>query len=275
VTAESSNAQILELGPADIAVYFYRQCQRPVDETGCNQWAIVVDEHGALSRHQSRVIRVPWEALLKMPELHFRSNPYDGHRDRIARFFLDHVKLHDHFEAGEKALLQGNLQPFEWGRLFPSRPTYASDFEFDQAWRDVLEKARPMDTIFAAREDDIMSRLVVWTTQGPFSHVATYLGDGEIWESVTSGLRRGKLTDLYKSRRIWVAVYRHIQHTEREFSFDEAERIAADVAAKYKDGYNWFQAVRHGLMSFRGAHEDAEVPNSFLYRGSWVLIAQA
>lgn len=54
--AESSNAQILELGPADIAVYFDRQCQRPVDETGCNQWAVVVDEHGALSRRQSRVI---------------------------------------------------------------------------------------------------------------------------------------------------------------------------------------------------------------------------
>lgn len=46
MTPESSNTQMLELGPADIAVYFDRQCRRPADETGCNQWAVVVDEDG-------------------------------------------------------------------------------------------------------------------------------------------------------------------------------------------------------------------------------------
>jgi hypothetical protein len=266
---------MIKLGLGDVAIYRDTRCSRPTDETGCNQWAIVVDENGGLARRNSRVIRISFEELLTKPNLHFRENPYVEHRERIAAYFVKHANKHDHFEAGEKALLQGNLQPFEWGDLFPVKPEYPTVDEFERAWDNLLISARPMDTIFTARRNDISSKAIAWITKGPFSHVATYVGNDKIWESVTSGLRTGKLSDLYKSRENWVAAYRHVQHLDRVFLEKDADRIAREAADSYRIGYNWYQAARHGLLSFRGMHEEAKVPNSFLYRGSWVLIAHA
>ena len=267
--SEIADINELVVGPGDVAIYFDNKCLRPIDETGCNQWAIIVDETGGLTRRNSKVVHIPFQELLQMPHLQFRGNPHPDHGERISDFFLNHRRHHDLFEAGEKALLQGNLQPFEWGQIFPTRPEYKNDEEFEDAWKQLLIEARPMDVIFTARCKDPVSRIIARTTHGPFSHVASYLGNGQISESVTSGIRTGQLSDLYKDRSNWVAIYRHVDHLNTMFTFEEAQKITQGVTLDFRDGYNWYQAFRHGIMSFRGKHEESMAPNSWLYRGSW------
>lgn len=273
--AEESKTSSIELSVGDVILYYDDRSERPIDVSGCNQWAIAVEDQIAIVNRPSGIICVRIEDILRRPHLNIRKNPYSSHAANISAYFIRNRRHRSLYEAGERSLLVGNLQIFENGSLFPQRPEYSSVDEFERAWSFLLSSSKPMDVIFTVRFDSLLSRFIAWATHGPFSHVALYVGEGEIFESVTSGLRRGGLTDLYKDRNNWVATYRHVQHLDRTFTHEEAKSIAEQTMASYRPGYNWLDAGRHGLRSFRGNHEQSKAPNSWLYQGSYQMVAQA
>lgn len=171
-----------------------------------------------------------------------------------------------------KALHAGNLPFLITGQIFPDPPVYRNDAEYLSAWDKLTARLLPLDTIFTRDNESKLSRFIAWSTHGPWSHVATHAANGEIWESVTGGIRNVSI-DVYKGRRYRVGAYRHIELLDKPMT---AERAIETVSShRFRpNAYNYVQAIRYGARSFFGDHSHALVPNSMLYQGIYVLIAQ-
>jgi hypothetical protein len=161
-----------------------------------------------------------------------------------------------------------NFEIFLRGTLFPRAPQYFSDEGYEKAWLDMVSQLQPRDMIFTARLDGRVSRLIAWSTGGPFSHVGVYLGDGEMWEIVTSGERVVPIS-TYKGREFRTAVYRTFFPPPKPWAEALKEMQGRGI------GYDYLGAIQHGVRSFFGEHDDSQAPNSLIYQGRLALIAQA
>jgi hypothetical protein len=99
-----------------------------------------------------------------------------------------------------------------------------------------------------------------------------HVDKGEIWESVLSGIRNVPI-ETYKARNYWVAAYRLIEAIENPVT---AERAQAAVRTKRfrPNKYNYRGALKYGFKAFLQDHSHNLVPNSSMYQGNYVLIAQ-
>lgn len=267
-----------ELQPADIVIFFDpRLPPDPGEGPAVNRIGIVVDERGALSlwsdeRGSRRVESIPLQSIPSMPNVQQRRGD-QGHCDEIAAFFLAHVDRPTHFEAGLRALRCGNLQPLITGGFFPHRPRHESNEQFEAAWEVFRSCLQPADAIYTFDSESRISRLIAWATDGAWSHVAAHVGDGEIWESVTSGIRHCSI-DVYKKRRYWVAAYRHIDAVEKPRSKAEIVEAVAKGNSRFRlNSYNYRGALKFGWKAFRGDHSHGLTPNSGILLGNLALVA--
>lgn len=266
----------LEVTFGDIALFWDRRSAL-VPDPERNQIAVIVGDY-ALALRRARVTRIRQVETIPLQELancrklavHRPSLPVDG--ERIAEYFISHRDRPEHFAAGLKAYRSSNFQPLVDNALFPARPTYADDAEYEVAWQTMKTKLAPGDSLFTTCLASPLSRFIAWSTNGPWSHVAWYIGNGEIWESVTSGVRTG-LLELYHGRNNWVAAYRHIGFVSDPMTYEMAKEAA--TAKKWRPGYNYRGAIYCGARAFLGDHDHALVPNSMIYQGLYTLIAHA
>jgi hypothetical protein len=270
----------LVVQPPDIVVFYDKHLplegDERVDEAPVNRVAVVVDEYGALSMGRGlrgrRVERVPLQAIPGLSNVHIRRVVH-GHSDEIADFFLSHADRPAHFEAGLRALREGNLQPLIAGGFFPAPPTYRNDDDYEVAWHYLKAKLQPMDLIFTIDLKSTLSRFIAWATDGAWSHAALHVGGGEIWESVTAGIRNGPI-EMYKNRRYWVAVYRHCDVVKKPRTAQEVD--AAVRRHRFRaNAYNYRGALKYGWKAFRGDHSHALTPNSTVLQGNLVLVGHA
>jgi len=271
-------ATLLTVRPADILIFYDKRFPADpdtgIDKVPLNRVAVVVGERGALSIGRGvfgrRVELLPLQAIRTLPNLQIR-RPTHGYTDEVARYFRRHTHRPAHFEAGLRAVREENLEPLIAGEFFPDRPTYRTDDEYEAAWRRLTADLKPADFIFTTDLDSRLSRLIAWSTDGAWSHAAIYVGRGEIWESVTSGIRNGPI-ELYKGQRYWVGAYRHCNALKKPSTLEEVE--AAVRSHQFRpNAYNCRGALKFGWKAFRGDHSHALTPNSTVLQGNLVLVA--
>ncbi len=267
--------------PADMVIFYDKRF--PADPgtgvngvSAVNRVAIVVGEQGALFIGRGvigpRVEILPLQSIATAPNVEIR-RPTHGCNEQVAKFFIRHTHRPAYFEAGLRALLVENLQPLLAGTFFPDQPVYQTDDEYETAWSHLSASLMPMDAIFTIDLDSRLSRFIAWSTDGAWSHVAIHTGDGEIWESVTSGIRRGPL-QIYKGRRYRVAAYRHYECLKTPRTAYEAN--AAVKARRFRpNAYSYRGALKFGWKAFRGDHSHGLTPNSSILQGIWAFVAQA
>jgi hypothetical protein len=261
-----------EVQPADIVIFRHKISSK-TNLSDVDAIAVIVDERGALYVDRKLSFeRVKWIPLREVSTLTNvsvrRPEVSDNLKDRIAHFFLRNVRSPPVFKSGLHHMRADNYSVFERGSLFPIRPEYKSDDEYEAAWLRFNSRLLPSDGIFTVRMDDRVSRFIAWATHGPWSHVAIYKGNGEIVESVTSGIREAPLS-IYKGRHYWIAAYRHIQTIGRS---DLPTPTKEWGLKRFRDGYNYRGAIKYGIRSFVNDHSHALVPNSMIYCGMWKLI---
>jgi hypothetical protein len=267
----------LVLRPADIVVFLDERFPNDSDtqpgEMQVNRVAVVVDEHGALSLRPNAIPRlvevVPLQNIPALRNLQVRS-VVDHHSNEIAQFFITHANRPTHFEAGLRALHEGNLQPLIAGGFFPKRQVYTTDGEYQAAWHTWKANLAPLDFIFTRDLKSRLSNFIAWATDGEWSHAALHVGDGEIAESVTSGIRRVPV-ELYEERRYWVAAYRRVDAAVHPKAKPEVDAAVRSHHFRL-NAYNYRGALTYGWKAFRGDHSHALTPNSQVLQGNLMFM---
>jgi hypothetical protein len=73
-------------------------------------------------------------------------------------------------------------------------PNYSPD-GYAESLRKLIALAKPGDLIFSRSADSSISTLIRREDKSPFSHVALYMGDGEVADTTPSGLQINRLED--------------------------------------------------------------------------------
>jgi hypothetical protein len=256
-----------ELG--DIIIFRDHRSSKPVDESGCNQVAVVIDDKRAIFTRECVTV-------LRLSDVHRLDNAkhislvFPEVRNEVSSFFRRHMYSRGYVDAGLSALSNRNIMPFLTGDLFPPRPSYSTDAEYEAAWDQMISNMGPFDVLFTTALNSPLSRFIAWYTHGPFSHTAVYNGDGFIGESVTSGTRYVPVT-IYKGRQNWVAAFRNV-HNKGQVAIAQAKQ---QLDKPHRTGYNYKRAIWAGTKAFFGNHDGAETPNSMIYQGVYYCIGQA
>jgi hypothetical protein len=268
-----------EIHPGDLALFYDdRFPPNRTDDplaTPINRVAVIIDESGALYLEpcwRGRSVRyVPMSQFSALRNLELRRFSHSEFGNQIAVYFRIYKNNPNYFEAGIRALHAGNMQPFVECRLFPRRPFYPDENTYNECWEDFINSLRPGDSIYTVDTESRVSRFIAWSTHGTWSHVAWYTGNGMIWESTTSGIRKSSI-DVYKQRRFFVGGYRHVEQFGSELSSDAANGVAENHNFR-PNRYNYLAAIKYGLRSMLGDHSHNLVPNSALFQGTLVRIA--
>lgn len=155
---------------------------------------------------RGRVRELPLELLPELQNLQMRRGIEDADTaNSVADYFAHYRNRPAYVEAGFRALPQHNYQFFDDGP-FPNKPLYRDQEEYDAAWQALKALLQPGDCIFTTCRASLVSEIISWATSGPWSHCASYVGEGEIADSVASGLRVAPL-EVYRGRQFWIAAY--------------------------------------------------------------------
>ena len=256
--------------PGDVVLFLDEKLPH-VDAQDVNCVAVVIDERGALYIDKKPFFKklrwVPLQSISRLSNLVMRRASIDDTlREQIASFFLAKLKNPPEFEAGLQHMLLENYALFSRGTLFPVWRPYSSIDSYNQAWDSLVKQLKPLDGIFTVRLDDRVSRFIARATHGPWSHVAMYEGNGQISESVTSGMRWVPL-ETYKGSKFWIGAYRHVSAKGRKNLVVLPEK---EIRQRFKDGYNYRGAIAYGIRSFCNDHSHELIPNSMIYGGGSV-----
>jgi len=264
---ERINADTL-LAPLDIVLFYDKQAKTPVDQ-GVNQQAFVVDDKRAL--YQRCLIRSISLAALrsKSEAIVVRGVPYQV-APYVAKMLLRYRWRPNMFNFATNFIRAHNYGPFIRGNLFPDDVSYQYDDEYEVAWSRFVQNLEPHDYLLTFDRASLLSRIIAIGTLGPFSHIASYMGDGNIWEVVTTGTRIVPL-ETYKSRRYRVAAYRNYGHSfvTKEEAMAHYEKTAG------MPGYNYVGAFKAGVRTFLGDRtRSPTTPNGIILGGLLAFIDQ-
>jgi hypothetical protein len=257
------------LKPVDVIIFNDKYSPYPTDESGCNQWAFVVDDKRAL--YVRRVVRG-----IKLKDAHKLKNAIVIRRfpEALAPFLAPMLLRYrwrpSMFQVAINHLQMNQFLPFINGSFFPPDVTYTCNEEYDEAWRAMTSLLEPRDAIFTFDRNSIVSKIIAVTTHGPFSHCAVYAGNGVISEVVTSGTRMVPI-ETYKGRHYRVAAYRHYGKSPNTIE----EMLQEMKATDGQTGYDYLGALKAGVKALFGRHQDAYTPNSHILSGYLTFIAQA
>lgn len=257
------------LKPVDVVIFYDRFSRYPLDG-GCNQWAFVVDGNRALfSRLLVHSISLA-KLRKKSNAIAIRRIPHEF-APAVSNFLIRYRWRPALFKAAINFLQCTNYMPFLMGQFFPNDVVYENDEEYEEAWKTMMARLTPHDAIFTFDRTSLLSRFIALVTHGPFSHVATYIGEGNIWEIVTSGARIVPI-ETYKNRHKYrVAAYRHsgFEIKPRTEQLEEMKAMIGNVR------YGYFGAIGAGIKSYFGMHRGSGSPNGLILGGPWTFITQA
>lgn len=143
-----------------------------------------------------------------------QSTPLHDIGHKVADYFEKYQYDPFSFFAGKAALFYGNKDPFVRGTLAPEYPQYENNAQREAAWKKFISQLHVGDRIVTFNHSSIISHVIASFTRGTWSHLAVYLGDGQISEFVTSGLRETSI-EIYKASNYSVAAYRYLDYLDR------------------------------------------------------------
>jgi hypothetical protein len=258
-----------ELKPVDIVIFHDKWSLKPLRE-GFNQGRSSLTINARYFRERSFIPSINLNALRKKPNATVVRRVPAQLAQPVASLLIRYRWRPALFKAASNFLQLTNYVPFIFGKFFPDDITYESDDEYENAWQAFIKRLEPHDPIFTFDRRSLLSKLIALLTHGPFSHVATYLGDGNIWEIVTPSARVVPI-EVYKDRsRYRVAAYRHYGYE----TMDRASQKADMMQLIGNVRYGYFGALLAGFKSYFGLHRESATPNGLILSGPLMFIAQ-
>jgi hypothetical protein len=175
--------------------------------------------------------------------------------DKIETFFTENVLNNLLFQQGIKALtalLSKDNRFMENPDIFFQNPIYLPNLKpvdtdrYEAQWRKCLLLLKPGDMVYVLDEDSLLSRLIAKVDKGTWSHVACYVGNGNISEAITTGVVERSI-DCYKGFQYRLGIYR-----ARNLSQEQLDKLLAFNRSCIGMKYGWSKAIRLGLKKLFG-----------------------
>jgi hypothetical protein len=254
-----------DLTPGNIVFFNNIKSKTPPDYTGCNQIGIVTEKHTILYADRRKVNEVDFNAFKSIAE-----KAYLIADDRVAlinEYFSINKNSYPLFTLGLWCLFDPDKEEvLRNPNMMPVHENHNDDHVFEYNWNTLKAKLRKGDFVFTFDRCSILSKLIAKLDGGSWSHVATYIGDMNIFEATTCGTVIRNI-EVYKKKNIHVGLYRNFG-----MDTDTANRIETLCLLNEGKKYNYLGALTLGIKTLLNLERGYPTPNGIIYSGIFHLV---
>jgi hypothetical protein len=186
------------------------------------------------------LMKAPIEAI-KGRDHALISLPFGAEHEKVDSFFTDNRENADLFFQGINAILTRDFSTFVNPIKLPLlQPVNAT--EYKGRWRQFVSLLQPPDLIFVLDTRSILSKAIAALDHGVWSHVAQYVGDGQIVEATTAGVVERSVT-VYNTGVHRLGLY-------RPTGSGDATKVVAFGRSQIGKRYNYKGVLRLGINKF-------------------------
>jgi Permuted papain-like amidase enzyme, YaeF/YiiX, C92 family len=216
----------------------------PTDATGYTKVGYLTNDGTLVYPRRSRIARVPFGTIRRKPHRRIDISRHPR-ADQIEALFTESV-INNALYVRALQLIADPTSPFWDNPIKLPILTPISPEERERKWLQMLPLLQRGDLIYTFDNKSVMSRIIRYLDQGTWSHVACYVGDGQIIEAITSGVVERGLS-AYRDTRYRLGVYRFPQATA-----DNINHMIAFQRSTVGDRYSYRKAFIAGARLLIG-----------------------
>lgn len=187
-------------------------------------------------RRRTRIIQ--YERFPKTPHRWVPVN-LEAHEKNVTTFFTGNVQSADLFHLGVKAVASREWSFFDDPVKLPLLKPISSE-EFESRWLQLIDTVAVGDLIFTFDSSSWISRLIAYGDCGTWSHVASYVGQGQICEAISAGVVERSM-EVYHDPKYRLGLYRGPTDAE------QISKMVAFTKSQIGKRYNYRGALRLGF----------------------------
>ena len=206
-----------KIQPGSVIIFNNLKSEKPVDETGCNQIGVFLNENCIVFSQDNKAIELSYPGIEKISDKILAYPIADrALKKRIIGYFQLNKKNAHLIKLGITSFMSPTKYIiFDNPNIMPYVKDPLSPEVHNKSWKRIIPKLEIADSIFSFNTKSLISRLITSIDIGSWSHVGIYLGDGMISEAVASGVMNRDI-DIYNKHHIRLGVYRIIGLTEKQ-----------------------------------------------------------
>lgn len=228
-------------GPAFV---FFKDWDRShkVSKGGHNKFGFLTGDGVLIYPFRRRTRLISYERFSKIPHRWVAVN-LGSHEKNVTTFFTNNAKNADLFHLGVKALASREWSVFDNPVKLPLLKPISLE-EFESRWLQLVDTVAVGDFIFTFDSSSWISRLIAYGDCGTWSHVATYVGEGQICEAISAGVVERSIA-VYHDPKYRLGLYRGPTDSE------QISKMVAFTRSQIGKRYNYRGALRLGFRKLR------------------------
>lgn len=170
-------------------------------------------------------------------------NCTDKRRSQIVDYLLRNLHCGYAYDLCLMKMMKEDREFFKNPTDFPKKIMYKNQREYEIRWNKMIRKIQVADLVFTLDRYSPISWLIIKIDRGIWSHVAGYVGNGQIIEAIFKGVTKNSITK-YKKKRYRVGIYRAREGFKRE----EKKKIVQYAHNTLGDGYAFHKLIYTGVI---------------------------
>jgi hypothetical protein len=134
--------------------------------------------------------------------------PFVPEQENVDRFFIENRENADLFFQGMLAILSRRFSIFANPIKLPLLKPLSTT-EYENRWQQFVELLQPADLILTLDTQSTLSKVIAAADHGVWSHVAGYVGGGQIIEAIAAGVVERSI-DVYHTGFHRLGLYRPV-----------------------------------------------------------------
>ena len=217
------------------------------DDTGMNKVGFVTDADNVIYPLRMKLVERPLKTVSrrKLFRVYERQSSSEL-TQRIRSFFENNAPNPLLFNRAVGALIKPGGESFFDDPIKLPRLQPISREEWEARWNTFVLLPKPGDLIQVFDSESTISTLIARFDNGTWSHSASYVGDGRICESITSGVVE-RAIESYKAPRYRLGLYRAPGLTD-----SQAESLCSRSRSQVDKPYAWGKVTALALRKLLG-----------------------
>jgi hypothetical protein len=234
--------------------------------TGFNKIGWVTSSGLVVHARRRRIVATPISEI-KRHHHEFRKTPENLDQSKLERFFAMNYRAYDLFFSGVAAIASRNKDFFLNPIKLPILDGIGRE-EHDKRWGALTVAITECDFLCVFDSKSLISRFIAYIDDGPWSHTASYSGEGTIFEAVPPRVCERPL-EIYRDPRYRLGLYRTVPE------LDPAQKLSFNAFQRRQIGrrYSYEKAFLAGFLKHLRRPRNAPTPNDFAILPQVTLIA--
>ncbi len=256
------------LEPGSIILFIDRKYRKKPDESGYNQVGVLLQNKKILCLRDRKIVILDYASISKNSVARCFSD--NKQAEICCNYFTINKNNWRLINLGFISLAHNRFFVLTKPIIIPPLKEIPNIENRERLWFELMDKIEIGDGIMFRDNKSIISKVISYITEGPWSHAGIYIGNGKLIEATIFGVHESYL-ESYKQDSIRIGVYRPWKITD-----EKRKSLMESLTKHLGKKYNYIGVIRLGIACLLRIKLDKSkpknnTPNDLIYRGLYLV----